>query len=170
VEGIEVSRALPEHEPRIAELLEINGLPRRMAAEERFLVAGWGSEVFAALEYREESGRLLLGCLVSDPLASERLLARVLYAEAHALAREMGLEEVRASPPAYADYPHEVGYRRRHGCWSLDSDTPLELRGELPESRWRRVLALWGFTAVPFFRAFSDPDRDTADYAFVRRV
>jgi hypothetical protein len=141
-----------------------------MAAEERFLVASSEGEVFAALEHRVEPPRLLLGLLVTDPLASERLPARVLYAEAHAFAREAGLEEVRASPPAYGDYPHEVGYRRRHGCWKLEADTPLELRGELPGGGWRRVLALWGFTAVPFFRAFRDPDRDTADHAFARRA
>jgi hypothetical protein len=27
----------------------------------------------------------------------------------------------------------------------------------LPESGWRRVLALWGFADVPFFRAFRAP-------------
>src|SRR5215210_5438803 len=30
----------------------------------------------------------------------------------------------------------------------------------LPESGWRRVLALWGFTGVPFFRAFRAPQPD----------
>jgi hypothetical protein len=117
-----------------------------MAAEERFLIASSGGEVFAALEYRVEPPRLLLGLLVSNPLASEQLPARVLYAEAHAFARETGLEEVRAAPPVYGDYPYEVGRRRRHGCWKLEADTPRELRAELPEGGWRRVLALWGFT------------------------
>jgi hypothetical protein len=158
VEGIEASRVLPEHEPRVAELLETNGLPRSMAVGKAYLVAASAGRVFAALEYRVESGRLVLGHLISDPSASERLPARVLYAETHALAREMGLEEVRASPPAYGDYPHEVGYRWRYGCWELDTGTPLELRGELPGGGWRRALALWGFTAVPFFRAFSDSE------------
>jgi hypothetical protein len=157
VEGIEVSRALPEDESRIADLLEMNGLPRWMAAEERFLVAGWGGEVLAALEYRVVAGRLLLGFLASDPFVGEGLLARALYAEAHALARGMGLEEVRALPPAYGDHPYVVGYRRRYRCWRLGADAPIELRGELPEGGWRRVLALWGATAVPFFRAFRAP-------------
>jgi hypothetical protein len=157
VEGIEVGRALPEHEPHIADLLELNDMPRRMAVGRRYLIASSGGAVFAALEYHVESRRLQLGHLVSDPLASERLPARVLYAEAHALAREAGLEEIRSSPLAYGDYPYEVGYRRRYGCWSLDADTPLELREELPEAGWRRVLALWSFPAIPFFRAFRDP-------------
>ncbi len=28
--------------------------------------------------------------------------------------------------------------------------------GGLPAGMWRRVLALWGFTPVPFFAAFND--------------
>jgi len=33
--------------------------------------------------------------------------------------------------------------------------------GELPAGMWRRVLALWGFTPVPFFAAF---DREVGEY------
>lgn len=170
MEGIKVSRVLPQDEPWIADLLEMNGMPRRMATGRRYLIAVGGGEVLAALEYRVEPPRLQLGHLVNDPLVSERIPARVLYAEAHALAGETGLREIRASPPTYGDYPFDVGYRRRCGCWSLSADTPLELRAELPEGGWRRVLALWGLSAVPFFRAFRDPGQDTADDAVVRRA
>jgi len=157
VRGIEAGRALPGDEGRIAELLELNGLPRHMAAEERFLIAGWGGEVLAALHYRAVNGRLLLGCLASDPFASERLLARALHAEAHALAREMGLKEIRALPPVHGAYPYDGGHRSRYRRWRPGAAAPIELDGGLPEGGWRRVLALWGFVSIPFFRAFRAP-------------
>ena len=37
-----------------------------------------------------------------------------------------------------------VDYALGFGCW-------------LPEGGWRRVLALWGFVGIPFFRAFRAP-------------
>lgn len=40
--------------------------------------------------------------------------------------------------------------------WKARRD--LGLHPGLPESGWRRVFALWSFTAVPFFSAFNDPD------------
>jgi hypothetical protein len=124
--------------------LELNGKPRRTAIRRRLLVASSGGEVFAALEYRVEPPRLLPGGLVSDPLAGERFAGRVLYAEAHALACETDLEEVRASPLTYEDRPHDVGYRRRHGRWTPDADASLQLREELPGGGRRKALALWG--------------------------
>jgi hypothetical protein len=33
----------------------------------------------------------------------------------------------------------------------------LGLYPGLPKRRWRRVLALWGFTTIPFYRAFRAP-------------
>ena len=36
-------------------------------------------------------------------------------------------------------------------------DFALGFGYRLPEGGWRRVLALWGFVGVPFFRAFRAP-------------
>jgi hypothetical protein len=159
VEGIEVRPAVPEDEPRIAELLELNGVPRPPAEEGFLLAAERDGEVLAALGYRVADGRLLLGDLSSDPRVEERPLARLLYAEACVLARSVGLGEVRARP-VRGDHPYELGYRRWPGGWRLDANRSLRLREQLPEGGWRRALALWGFAGVPFFRAFSGPTGD----------
>jgi hypothetical protein len=151
---IEVRWGLAEDEPRIAELLELNGMPCRAAFEERFIVAEEDGEVLAALRYRTAPKRLLLGLIVADPWAGERALAVALYAGAKGLAREMGVWEIRAQSDGHADYLREAGYRRRAGEWRLDTTQPLEGRTELPAGGWRRALALFGAPAVPFFRAF----------------
>lgn len=158
MEGIEVRWGLPEDEPRIAELLELNGMPRWVAYEERFIVAERGGAVLAGLRCRTEIERLLLGLLVVAPWAGEGPLARALYSSAWSLAREIGAREIIAVPLPYTDYPHdEVGYRRRGRGWRLDVVTGrLEFRGELPASGWRRVVALLGMCAVPFFRVARD--------------
>lgn len=157
MEGIEVRWGLPEDEPRIAELLELNGMPRWVAYEERFIVAERRGEVLAGLRYRTEIKRLLLGLLFVDPWAGEGPPARALYAGAWSLAREIEAREIIAVPLPYANYPHEVGYRRRGRGWRLDAVAGcLELRGELPASGWRRVVALLGMCAVPFFRVSRD--------------
>jgi hypothetical protein len=157
LEGIEVRWGLQEDEPRIAELLELNGMPRWIAFEERYVVAEKDGDILAALRYRTESKRLLLGLLVSDPWAEERPLAVALYAGAGELAREMGVGEIIARPfPYIGDYPREAGYRRRgRREWRLDATRSLESRRELPASGWRRALALLGIVTVPFFGAFS---------------
>lgn len=147
-------RASPEDEAAIKDLLDLNGMPRWTAAEERFIVAERGGELLAALEYRVSGGRLVLGLLVADPWVGERWVARALYAEAHAAAREMGLGGVEAPSAAGRDYPYDVGYLKGGSGWRLSASDALELRGELPEGGWRRVLALLGARAVPFFRAF----------------
>jgi hypothetical protein len=152
--NIEVRWALAADEPRIAELLELNGMLRRAAFEELFIVAEEDGEVLAALSYRTASKRLLLGLLVADPWAEEYPLAVALYAGAKDLAREMGVWEIRARSDGRADYPREAGYRRRIGGWRLDTTQPFEGRTELPAGGWRRTLALFGAPAVPFFRAF----------------
>jgi hypothetical protein len=152
--GTEVRRSRPADSTRVMELLEMNGMSRRLAEEEAFLVAERGGEVLAALAYRVGIRRLSLGVLVADLRELERPLARMLYAEALLIAREMSLEEVRALPPVYGDHPYDVGYRIRYRSWQLGTGDRLEFRGALPEGGWRRVLALWGTTAVPFFRAF----------------
>ncbi len=154
---IEVRWGLLEDEPKIAEILELNGMPRWIAFEERYIVAEKDGEILAALRYRTEKKRLLLGLLVSDPWTEEYPLAVALYAGAKELAQEMGVGEVIARPFPYAgDYPREAGYRRRgRREWRLDATPAPESRGELPAGGWRRAFALMGFPAVPFFGAFS---------------
>ncbi len=157
MEGIGVRWGLPEDESRIAELLELNGMPRWVAYEERFIVAERGGEILAGLRYRTEIKRLLLGLLVVDPWMDARPLARALYTGAWSLAREIGAREVLAVPLPYADYPYEVGYRRGGRGWRLDAVTGYPgLRGELPAVGWRRVVALLGISTVPFFRVSRD--------------
>ncbi len=94
--GIEVRWAKPEDEVSISELLELNGAPRSMATGEGFIVAEKNGKVLAAMRYRTESKRLLLGLLVADPWTEERPLAEALYVGARELAREMGVRQVRA--------------------------------------------------------------------------
>jgi hypothetical protein len=150
-EGIEVRWGLLEDEAKIADLLELNGMPRWVAFEERYVVAEKSGEILAALRYRTEPKRLLLGLLVGDPWAEERPLAVALYAGAGELAREMGVGEVLARPFPHADYPREAGYRRRgRQEWRLDVARSRAVRGEPVAGRWRRLLGLFGFPAVPF--------------------
>ena len=149
-DGTEVRRGRPADSTRVAELLELNGMSRGLAGEEAFLVAERGGEVLAALAYSVEIPRLSLGVFVADPWGPERPLARMLYAEAFLFAREMGLEEVRALPSSTGTTHTMSGTT----CWHVGADDGLELRAVLPQGGWRRALALWGATAVPFFRAF----------------
>jgi hypothetical protein len=148
---------LLEDEPRIAEILELNGMPRWIAFEERYIVAEKDGEILAALGYQMEKERLSLGLLVSDPWAEERPLTVALYAGARELARELGVGEIIARPfPYVGDYLREAGYRRRgRREWRLDVAPASGSRGELPAGGWRRAFALFGALAVPFFGAFS---------------
>lgn len=140
-EDIEVRWGLLEDEAGIADLLELNGMP--IAFEERYIVAEKDGEILAALRYRTEPKRLLLGLLVSDLWAEE-------------LAREMGVGEVLARPFPHGDYPREAGYRRRaRREWRLDARVFHESRKEFPAGGWHRVFALFGIFAVPFSGAFS---------------
>jgi hypothetical protein len=146
-EAIETRWGLREDETRIAELMELNGMRRALAFEERFIVAEKGGKVMAALRYRTEpKRRLLLGPLVSDPWAEERPLAVALYAGCGELARKLGVGEVRARSVLRAnDYPYEAGYRwRLAGGWFLDTTRPLCRRKGLPADAWRRMVALLG--------------------------
>jgi|SRR5215210_602172 len=152
--GIEVRWGLREDEIRIAELLELNGIPRPVAFEERFIVAEERGEMLAALSYQTESKQLRLGFLVADPWAKERSLARALYSGAVALAWEAGVGEVHARPSPHGDYPYEVGYSPWRGGWRTNTALPSEVRGELPAGGWRRIFALLGAVSVPFFRTF----------------
>ena len=103
--GIEVRWATSEDEEKISELLELNGAPRAMAVGEGFIVAEKDSEVLAAMRYRTESKRLLLGMLVADPWTEERPLAEALYAGARELAWGMGVNKVKARSEGRADHP-----------------------------------------------------------------
>ena len=96
--------ATPEDEEKISELLELNGAPRAMAAGEGFIVAEKDGEVQAAMRYRTESKRLLLGMLVADPWNEERPLAEALYSGARELAREMGVKKLRSRSGRHAGY------------------------------------------------------------------
>ncbi|MDP8946660.1 MAG: hypothetical protein M3N09_00980 [Actinomycetota bacterium] len=150
--GIEVRWGLLEDEPRVARLLERNGMPRWIAFEERYIVAEKDGEILAAIRYRTEPKRLFLGFLVTDPWAEERPLAVDLYAGAGRLAREMGVGEVIARPfPYVGDYPREAGYRRqgRHE-WRLDAMRYGESGEEPAVGRWKKLFGLLGVTAVPF--------------------
>ena len=147
---IEVRWGMAEDEAKVAELLELNGMPRWVAFEERFIVAEKDGEVLAALRYRTEPKRLVLGLLVADPWAEERSLAVALYAGVREMALEMGVKEIRARAERYSDYPREAGYRRRRGDWHLEVRRSGTIDDELPRGRWRRVLGLFGIVAVPF--------------------
>ena len=103
--------------PRIADLLELNGMPRWVAFEERFILVEEGETLVAAMRFREGTERLHLGLLVTDPWAEELLLALALYSRARATARELGLREVRARTSRHGRQLLEAGYRRRGGDW-----------------------------------------------------
>lgn len=151
---VEVRWGLLEDRAKIADLLELNGMPRWIAFEERFIVAEKDGEVLAAVRYRTELKWLLLGLLVTDPWAEERSLAVALYAGAGELAREMGIRNIWAKTDRRADYPYGAGYRRSLGGWHLEAMRSLGDWEELPASGWRRVFASLGTLTVPFFRAF----------------
>ena len=153
---IEVRWAILEDQGRIADLLELNGMPRWIAFEERYIVAEKEGEILAALRHRTEHKRLLLGLLVSDPGAEERPLAVALYAGAGVMAREMGVREVISRPSPHGNYPREAGYHRQgRREWQLDARVVRESREELPPRGWRRAFALLGVFTMPFFGAFS---------------
>jgi hypothetical protein len=118
-EGVKVRWGLEGDERAVAELLELNGMPRWISFEERFVVAEKGGKVLCAVRYRTESKRLILGLLVVDPWAGEEPLASALYRGAGWLAREIGVREVVASASP-AHYPRRAGYRRSRRGWRLD--------------------------------------------------
>jgi hypothetical protein len=119
LEGVEVRWGLAGDESAVADLLELNGMPRWISFEERFVVAQKDGKVLGAVRYGTESKRLILGLLVIDPWAGEELLAPALYRGAGELAREIGAHEVVASA-SQARYPGRAGYRHRGRGWRLD--------------------------------------------------
>ena len=118
-EGVAVRWGLAEDEGAVADLLELNGIPRWVSFEDRFVVAEKDGKVLGAVRYRTESKRLILGLLVVDPWAGEERLARALYRGAGELARELGVREVVTSS-SRAGYAALAGYRHRGRGWRLD--------------------------------------------------
>ena len=155
-EAVEVRWGDAADEPAIVGLLELNGMPRWVAFEERFIVAeGDDGRLLAAMRYRTEPERVILGLPVVDPWAGEHGMVGALYGGAVELARGIGAREVVARPTGPTKDAH-TGYLRRAG-WRRDflSDavrTPAVR--ELPQGGWRRLAALLGVAAVPFSRAF----------------
>ena len=147
--GVKVRWGLAEDEGAVADLLELNGMPRWISYEERFVVAEEGGKVVGALRYRTEKERLLLGLLVVDPWVGEERLARALYAGTADLAPELGAEEVVASA-ARGHYPGSAGYRRRGRDWRLVVVPTIDAHGGVAKGGWRRVLSLLGELPVPF--------------------
>jgi hypothetical protein len=121
-------------EAKVAELLELNDMPRWVAFEERFIVADKDGELLAAVRYQTEPKQLVLGLLVADPWAGERRLAVALYAGARRLALELGASDILArTDGCHASYPYEAGYHR-WGCgWRMDMLRPVERREKLPQ-------------------------------------
>jgi hypothetical protein len=147
LDGVEVNWELAEEEPAVAELLELNGIPRWVAFEERFIVAQKDGKVLGAVRYRMETKRLLLGQLVVDPWAGEEWLAVELYRDAGELAREIGADEVITSK-SRAGYPGRAGYRRWGRGWRLD------LRRHTGAGVRQRLLGMFGALSIPHYRAF----------------
>ena len=141
---------LAEDEAAVADLLQLNGMPRWVAFEERFVLAERGGEIVGAVRYATESKRLSLGLLVVNPWAGERLTARALYLGALDLAGELGASDVSATAARGSVYPGEAGYRRAGRGWR--SPVPPEGGGE-SAGFWRTLLHLWGTrAALPFYR------------------
>ena len=153
---VEVRWGTVGDERAVAGLLELNGMPRWVAFEERLVVAeGRGGRLLAAMRYRTEPERLILGLPIVDPWAGERGMVAALYGGAVELARATGLGEVVARPTgpvkhAQLEYLREAGWKRD----ILSDAVRTQAVRELPQSGWRRLAALLGTAAVPFSRAF----------------
>jgi hypothetical protein len=147
LKGLKVGWGLAEEEPAVADLLELNGIPRWVAFEERFIVAQKDGKVLGAVRYRMESKRLILGLLVVDPWAGEERLALALYRDSRELAREIGAAEIIASE-SRAGYPGLAGYRRWGRGWRLDLTRNSGAVGG------RRPSGMFGLLARPLYRTF----------------
>ncbi len=116
----DVRLGLVEDGPRIAELLELRGIPRWVAFEERFILAERGRRVVGVLCFRRDLGRLHLGLLVTNPQLDEGPLVARLYAGTRKVARELGVREIRARTQRHGVHLAHAGYREGRGCWRLD--------------------------------------------------
>jgi hypothetical protein len=147
LKGLKVRWGLAEDEGAVADLLDLNGIPRWVAFEERFIVAQKDGKVLGAVRYRMESKRLILGLLVVDPWAGEERLALALYRDSRELAREIGAAEIIASE-SRAGYPGLAGYRRWGRGWRLDLTRSSGAVGG------RRPSGMFGVLARPLYRTF----------------
>lgn len=121
--GTDVRRGLAEDASRVAALLELHGIPRWVAFEERFIVAERGGRVVAVLRFRQNLKRLYLGLLVTDPRAEEDPLAVGLYVGARTVARELGVREIRAGTRRHEALLARAGYRKEKEGWRLDVES-----------------------------------------------
>ena len=154
--GMTVRWGLAEDEAAVADLLQLNGMPRWVAFEERFIVAEKRGKLVGAVRYATESKRLSLGLLVVDPWAGERRVAGGLYAGSRELAQELGVDVVVATG-ARANYPRAAGFRHLGRTWRARVSRPDggSADGGSPSGgRLGRLFGLWGTMAVPFYRAF----------------
>ena len=148
--GVRVRWGLAEDESAVADLLQLNGMPRWVAFEERFVVAEKAGKILGAVRYVTESKRLSLGLLVVDPWAGERRTAAALYRGAVDLAQDLGASDVLATTVRGETYPGEAGYHRLGRCWR----SPVPSQGGGGHAGfWRTLLHLWGTrAALPFYR------------------
>ncbi len=116
----DVRRGLAGDAYRVAELLELRGMPRWVALEERFIVAEREDRVVAVLRFRQDLGRLYLGLLVTDPRDEEGPLAVRLYTGARTVARELGAKEIQAGTRRHAAHLSRAGYRKGREGWRLE--------------------------------------------------
>ncbi|MBA2617468.1 MAG: hypothetical protein H0U91_04780 [Rubrobacter sp.] len=148
--GISVRWGLVEDEAAVADLLQLNGMPRWVAFEERFIVAERDGKIVGAVRYATESKRISLGLLVVNPWGGERRTSRALYRGAVDLAGELGASDVLATKTRGSAYPGESGYRRAGRGWR--SPVPSE-GGRGHGGFLRALLHLWGTrAALPFYR------------------
>lgn len=77
------------------------------------------TRAWPAMRFREDTGRLYLGLLITDPWAEEHSVAVALYSGARAIAEGLGLREVRARTRGHEMCLREAGYRRWGGGWRL---------------------------------------------------
>lgn len=118
----EVRRGLAKDAPQIADLLQLRGMPRWVALEERFIVAERGGKIVGVVRFREEPDRLYLGLLVTGPRVEEGPLAARLYAGARTVARELGVGRILAGTRRHgAHHLARAGYREGREGWRTDA-------------------------------------------------
>jgi len=154
--AVEVRWGLAEDGARIADLLELNGMPRWVAFEELFVVADERGEVTAAVRYRIGRERLLLGLLVADPWRDRGALAEVLYSGARELAWESGIPRVVARGPENPHPEQEADFCR--GGRDLQADaTAVSASFPRPSGcPWRRARSFCGRLAISAFGTTTD--------------
>ena len=153
--AVEVRWGLAGDKPGVAELLELNGMPRWVALEEQFMVAERDGAVVAAVRCRTEPGRLLLGLLlVVDPWSEERTLAPALYAGARTLGLEIGASDIVVRSDRHrAAYLREAGYHRLGDVWRAGPSRSVERREKPPgNGRLRRIGRAGFFLRALLFR------------------